>query len=183
MLDDYSEFVLFDPLEYYSREVEPLGEMATVTTDRELSIRIQVNPDRFRMGVPYFKVYNTPAIIPHQTKVARLHFLDTDMEYHQDNFMDWILSGKEIKTIKKVLNKQYKDTLYTIWQMTCYLWNYEYSVFYNDKAIYSEEDYFNGVYDSDPDFYTHPSYVPSAIVIPETWHYNPPKGKNKHKLI
>ena len=69
-----------------------------------------------------------------------------------------------------MLNKKYKDTQYTIWQMTCYQWNFEYASFYNGKDIRNEDEYFNGVYDIDPDFYKHPSYVPSTTVIPETWY-------------
>ena len=176
-----STFYLFDPEEYYSRELEPLGEMATITRDEELSIRIQVNPDRGRIGVPYFKVFNTPMLLRNKTKVARLHFMDSGMEYHQDEFMDWVISNQDIKNIKKVLNKKYKDTQYTIWQMTCYQWNFEYASFYNGKDIRNEDEYFNGVYDADPDFYNHPSYIPSITVIPETWVYNPPKKKNKRK--
>lgn len=170
-----NEYKLFDPEEYNLREVEPLGEMATIgITDNPMPMRVQVNPDRNRTGNPYFKVFNTEGLKSGETKVCRLHFFDSGMEYHQDKYLDWIPSNKDIKNIKKYLNAKHKDfDRYTNWQMTCWLWNYECAF----DGICDREVYFNGEYDN----FTNPSYVPSNTPIPETWEYDPPKGKNKRR--
>ena len=168
-------FSIFDPEEYYSREVEPLGEMATVTTSDKPALRIQINPDRGRKGNPYFKAFNSPNFSK-GTKVARLHFLDSGMEYHQDEFFDWVLTNKEIKQIKELLMEAHHDfPQLTNWQMACWLWNMEYSLI--DPR--NRSDYFSGKFDEQ--FKDHPSYVPSTAEIPETWVYDPPKGKNKRR--
>ena len=171
-----STFYLFDPEEYYSREVEPLGEMATVAdSDRPVGLSIQVNPDPDRIGNPYFKVYNTAVPKIKESRVARLHFLDSGMEYHQDKFMDWIPTKKEIKSIKDLLSQKHLVYNYTNWQVACFLWNQEYHLFMQ-KDI---DDYMNGLLDEKLSI--HPSYVPSTTVMPETWVYNPSKKKNKRK--
>ena len=168
-------FTLFDPDEYYSREVEPLGEMATVTTSDKPALRIQINPDRGRKGNPYFKVFNSPNFSK-GTKVARLHFLDSGMEYHRDEFFDWILTSKEIRQIKELLMKPHsREKGYTNWQMAKWLWNMEYTFMMPDEL----DDYMEGKFDDQ--FKDHPSYVPSTAGIPETWVYDPPKGKNKRR--
>ena len=170
-------FTLFDPDEYYSREVEPLGEMATITTSDKPAMRIQINPERGRKGVPYFKVYNSPSYTK-STKVARLHFLDTGMEYHQDEFADWVPTNKEIKQIRGLLMERHsREKNYTNWQMTCWLWNMEYTFIMPDKI----DEYMEGKFDDA--FKDHPSYVPSTTPIPDTWEYNPPKGKNKRRNL
>ncbi len=171
------EFTLFDPEEYLSRDIEPIGEMATVVTSKKPALRIQVNPDRNRIGNPYFKVYDSSSFTK-GTKVARLHFLDTGMEYHQDEFDDWMLSEKDIKLIKELLNELHpREHDYTNWQMSKWLWNMEYMTSLPYDGI---DDYFDGKFDDE--FKDHPSYVPSNTPIPETWVYNPSKGKNKRKF-
>ena len=171
-----NEFYLFDPEEYYSREVEPLGEMSTVAeTDRPIGLSIQVNPDPDRIGNPYFKVYNARVPKRGNTKIARLHFLDTGIEYHQDKFMDWIPTNKEISLIQNFLKEMHPLYGYTNWQVACFLWNQEYHLFGRNEV----NDYMNGLLDEE--LSNHPSYVPSTTPIPETWIYNPPKKKNKRK--
>lgn len=169
-------FLLFDPEEYYSREVEPLGEMATIGSSEKPALSIQVNPDSGRIGNPYFKAYNAELTRPNETKVCRLHFFDSGMEYHQDKFKDWIPNGKDIKNIKEFLNSTHeREKNYTNWQMCKFLWNMEFK-FFPQRDI---DRYMNG--ELDEQFKYHPSYVPSTAPIPETWEYNPPKGKNKRR--
>ena len=174
-------FTLFDPDEYYSREVEPLGEMADVITLQDPVISIQVNPDNSRKGNPYFKVYNTLNLRPGETKVMRLHFLDSGMEYHQDKYLDWVPTKKDINMIISVLsmvhtiNKGKIKTNHTNWQEACFLWNR----FYGFLNPFDDDDYFDGKFDTQ--YKDHPSYVPSTTPIPDTWEYNPPKGKNKRR--
>ena len=97
------------------------------------------------------------------------------MEYHQDKFDDWIMPRKEIKQIKELLSSKYRDTVNTNWQMACWLWNMEYNYF--ELGPDDMKLYFEGRFDDQ--FKDHPSYVPSTTPIPETWVYDPPKGKNK----
>ena len=162
------------PLPMYSDYY--IGEMATVNIDKNLNIRIQINPDPNRIGNPYFKVYDACSY-QKETKVARLHFLDTGMEYHQDEFADWVPTNKEIKRIKGILLSEHSDDGYTNWQMACWLWNLEYNYFeFGPKDM---KTYFGGKFDTQ--YKDHPSYVPSTTPIPDTWEYNPPKGKNKRR--
>ena len=146
-----------------------IGEMATVVLEPKSNIRIQVNPDRDRMGVPYFKVFNSIKLKKKETKVCRLHFLDSGMEVHDDGYVKWVPNSKEIKQIKSVLDSiSEDDESLTYWQLACWLWNKEYSIF-NNKIAFSKKEYFQGIYDNDPEFYMHPSYVPSTTPIPDTW--------------
>ena len=161
-------------------EWEPLGEMATVAdTDRPIGLSVNVNPDPSRIGNPYFKVYNAKIPKQGESKIARLHFLDDKMEYHQDKYKDWILTNKEISLIKDFLKeKHFTHTRYTNWQVACFLWNQEYH-FISQRDIH---DYMAGLYDDKfVNDKRYPSYVPSTTLIPETWVYELPKGKNKRK--
>jgi hypothetical protein len=173
---EFSETYLIDPEEYYSREVEPLGEMATVGASEKPSLSVQINPDDNRVGNPYFKVYNDELPKKGKTKVCRLHFFDAGMEYHRDKYLDWIPNSKDIKNILRFLMEPHeREKVYTNWQMTKWLWNLEYK-FFTPRDI---DRYMNG--ELDLKFKDHPSYVPSDTTIPETWVYDPPKGKNKRK--
>lgn len=145
-----------------------LGEMATVATSRDPELRIQVNPDPHRKGVPYFKVFNTSKLKAGESKVCRLHFKDSGMEFHNDGYVNWKITNKDIKLIRNFLQKNHKkDSQYNIWQMACYLWNLEYGFFDEDD----QEDYFKGEFDEK--LKDHPSYVPSTQKMPDTWEYNP----------
>ena len=170
-LDDFE----FD-IDYYSRPVEPLGEMATVVTvNKPRPVRVQVNPDSNRKGSPYFKVFPTERF-NNDTRVARLHFLDSGMEYHRDEFKDWKITNKDCDDIISVLKStHYRFSDYTVWQMTCYYWNMEYQFILPDEI----DRYMNGEFDDE--YKSHPSYIPSTTPIPTGWIYDPPKGKNKRK--
>ena len=168
-------YVTEDQVEYYNPEYNVVTEMATVAISEELSLRIEVHPDRNRRGNPYFKVLNTPAYRKGLSKVCRLHFMDSEMEYHTgDGMLDWKINNRDIKNIKDFMrsfNKREKK--YTNWQMACYLWNLEYNFFTDDDP----DKYFSGIWDADNK--DHPSYVPSTQEMSETWIYDPPKSKNK----
>lgn len=166
--------------EYNSREVEPLGEMATIgTTHSPMNLKVQINPDPRRIGNPYFKVFSTELPKEGETKVARLHFFDTGMEYHRDIYLDWVLRKSEIKNIREFLQRpHYLKPEYTNWQMACWLWNMEYGFIFPQFI----DDYMAGLYDDKfVNDRRYPSYVPSTTPIPETWEYDPPKNKNKRK--
>lgn len=159
-------------------------EMATIVNDEREEKSITVNPDTRRVGDPYFKVYNSAKRKPGETAVARCHFKDSGMAFHiGDGYIDWQIDNDDVKKIKKLLNKTannpnpYADdsAKYTIWQITCYKWNEEYF----GGAINSFSKYVKGEYDEE--FKEHPSYVPSTQKIPETWIFDPPKGKGHRK--
>ena len=142
---------------------EYLGEMATIISDRKIGIRIQVNPDPNRKGVPYFKAFNNSKPKERETSVARLHFLDNGIEHHKDGFLDWKITNSDIKLIKSVLESNPKNSDRTVWDVAKWKWNLEYRFFDDDD----EDDYFDGKFDDQ--YKDHPSYVPSTTKIPETW--------------
>lgn len=167
------EFLSLQP-EGYLEAAEYLTEMATVTIDRKHNFRIQVNPDRKRIGVPYFKVFNSSKLKSGETKVARFHFLDNKMEYYKDEYIDWYVRKTDLNKIRNLLMDYHEDfPNYTNWEMACYLWNMEYG--FDIKR----REYFLGKYDKE--YKDNPSYVPSITSIPKTWKYDPPKNKNKRK--
>ena len=153
---------------------EPLVEMATVALSSVDSLKIIVTPDRGRVGSPYLKVFNTVKLKPGESKVARLHFFDNKLEYHKDKYLDWCITDRDVRNIQQFLSKAHEDfSEYTNWQMACYLWNLELDLVFNRK------DYFSGKYEKDN--MSNPSYVPFNTKMPNTWIYDPPKGKNKRK--
>lgn len=146
---------------------EYMSEMATVAripaTNKRSALRIEVNPDRKRKGDPYFKVMDTMGYDKKKSRVCRLHFLDSGMEFHTgDGLLTWDITNRDIKEIIKALKMEHEDfPEYTNWQMACYLWNMEYGFDINRQS------YFNGEYDDK--YKDHPSYVPSTQEIPDTW--------------
>lgn len=163
--EPYDDFMK-RPLDWDEREVEPIGEMATVFISEKPQLRILTNPDPDpdRIGDPYFKVFDTSNLKRSESKVIRLAFLEPKIIYHKDKYKDWNISNKDIKNIKNVLQSQHDDhPEYTIWQMAKWLWNHEYFGIVNTKR----DAYMNG--ELDLEYGDHPSYVPSDTPIPETW--------------
>lgn len=153
-----------------------LGEMSSIGSVEKPSMSVWVNPDPGRIGNPYFKVYDSETPKANKSKVMRLHFFDSGMEYHQDKYLDWVPKNKELKMVKEFLeepNDDFKE--YSNWDICKFMWNVEYHFFPRRMR----DDYFAGKLDGQ--FKDHPSYVPSTTSIPETWEYNPPKGKNKRR--
>lgn len=168
MLDGMDDF-LNQPID------EPFFEMATIATDKNLNIN--VNPESDRLSIEYFKVLNAKSFRS-ATKVARLHFKDSGMEYHRDpsGKQPWALNSKEIKQIVRLLESKHVDyNGYTNWQVACYQWNY------HNGLVKSFKDYFAGDYDEKyknaTDINLQEAYVPSTQEMPKTWKYDPPKGK------
>jgi hypothetical protein len=130
--------------------------------------------DEERPGHPYFKVYNSTNIINFETKVARLHFKDSGMEYHSDKYLDWIITNKDVKLFKEILNDNNKrEPFYTNWQILCYRWNTL------NRIIPEKFKYFNGEYDNKNS--NNHLYVSSIQEIPKTWFYDINKAKGKRK--
>ena len=152
-----------------------IGEMATIFTNPKVGMTIRVNPDPGRIGNPYFKVYNSAKIKRNETSVVRLHFFDSSMEYHKDEYLNWVIFSDDVKRIKEILETE-KDGI-TYWKKTCWKWNLEYNHFM--LADDQENEYYAGLFDDV--FKDHPSYVPSNILIPKTWIYDSSKEKNKRR--
>lgn len=161
----------------YQADDEEFTEMATVGTSEELKLRVQVNPVREKIGNPYLKVFNAMYPKKNETKVARLHFIDSGMEYHSDSFLDWVITNADLKKIVQFFNSSHHDfSEYTNWQVACYLWNFEYGIIPESK-----DDYFAGKYDETN--MNNSSYVRSNQEMPATWEYDPPKNKSKRRKL
>ena len=157
-------------------EYEYFNEMATIARDQDEGILISVNPEREHLTIPYFKVYDSYSVDTAK-RVARLHFKDSGMEYHKDPLgkMQWVINNRDVKNIRKVLQKRSKrDKPYTYWQIACFQWNYE-----NGLIDDNINQYFAGKYDEmfEGDTRLEKAYVPSTQEMPDTWIYDPPKGK------
>ena len=157
---------------------ESFTETATVATSEKLKLRIAVNPNPGRRGVPYFKVYDDPIPKKRESQVARPHFKDEGMEYHNGVYYDWDLKGGGLKDIKQLLQTPHEDfDPLTNWQIACFQWNVEYGFIGLSRENRSK--YFN--HEFDERFKDDPSYVLSTQPIPEKWIYDPPKGKGKKR--
>jgi hypothetical protein len=144
----------------------------SVIKDYRNQIRFDV--DEERPGHPYFKVYNSTTLKKFETKIARLHFKDSSMEYHSDEYLDWIITNKDVKLFKEILNDNNRSEPYcTNWQLLCYRWNTL------NRIIPEKFKYFNGEYDNKNS--NNPLYVSSIQEMPETWYYNINKAKNKRR--
>lgn len=140
-----SEDILDQNVDSMMSEGNYYGEMATIAIGEKLNIN--VNPETERLSIAYFKVLNAESFRK-ATKVARLHFKDSGMEYHKDGSgkQPWILNSQELKRLLKLLKSNHTDNDgYTNWQIACYQWNLE-----------------NGLIKQG---------------MPETWIYDPSKGK------
>lgn len=153
-------------------------------------INISVNEEKKKLGIPYFKVYNHENV-DNATKVARLHFKDSGMEYHKDPLGKevWELDNDEIKKIIELLKMPSGYGWRNNWQMLCYQWNnhnlgWDYSNNYYNLGAQDLKKYFTKKYDR---YYAKDmeafelTYVPSTQEMPDTWIYDPSKAKRLTK--
>ena len=135
---------------------ERLDEMATVARDRNNGILIQVNPDRSRVGMEYFKVYNSYSI-DKATKMARISFRDVKYVYHSATMGkdDWVLSTKEKRMLILLLKEKSKA-------MPQYS-NWEYAIisFNNEKGLDVDETEENVM-----DNLKYPKFLPIDLPMP-----------------
>lgn len=170
--DIQAEDLMNEPIDDY----DYFEEMATIARDRDEGILISVNPERDRLSIPYFKVYDSDSVDTAK-RVVRLHFKDSGMEYHKDPLgkMQWVMNNRDVKNVRKALQKKSKrDKPYTYWQMACFQWNYENGLIDDDI-----DQYFAGICDNKYKYDRRlaMAYVPSTQKMPDTWTYDPLKGK------
>lgn len=152
------------------------SEMASIAYYTGLNIAY--NDETDRLGIAYFKVYDHDKIRSSK-RVARLHFKDSGMEYHNDPLgkQPWILNSKDKKNIINLLKQpnEEHDGL-TNWQILCYRWNRDNKLLPMGTTI---KEYFAGKYDNQhfSDTRLENAYVPSTQKMPDTWIYDPSKGK------
>jgi hypothetical protein len=169
-----------EPIEEYEESSfsvdDYFSEMASIAYYKGLNIAY--NDEADRLGIAYFKVYDHVKIRSAK-RVARLHFKDSGMEYHNDTIgkQPWILNSRDIKDIINLL-KQPNDEHdgLTHWQVLCYRWNRDNKLLPMGATI---NKYFDGEYDNQHfnDTRLENAYVLSTQEMPDTWIYDPPKGK------
>lgn len=109
---------LYEPLE--------LTAMSNVYYSKKDKITIQINPDRNRRGLPYFKVYNHYSYTI-ANKVARISMYSPAYIQHRssDNKQNWHLNAKEKQTLVNCLQLKPMLSSYTIWQKLIIAFNNE----------------------------------------------------------
>lgn len=142
---------------------ELMYEMANVRRDRDNDFMLMaINPDRNRVGEPYFKVYDA-GNWRKATKVARLSFFDPRLIIHTGgNIPPWRrLTNRDIRDIEDFLDSPSRTIPgATTWDELKYRWNVEYGFNIGYPARYFDGDY-DAKYEDDP------SYVPSYLDPPD----------------
>lgn len=127
-------------------------------------------------SLPYFKVYNSIKPVK-GSKVVRLHFKDSECEYHHNVgkmsiYNHWRITSKDSRIIRNILlqnNLKYK--LYSNWNVLCHSWNVINKLIPDDSFI----EYMNSNFDISNG--NKISYVPSYQPIPDNWIYDKKKEK------
>ena len=139
---------------------ENLNEMSTIIMDTHNSMLIQVNPDRGRMGLEYFKVYNSSSE-KSAKKIARIQFRKPEYVLHTMNRgkKNWTLNASEKKTLIEILsrlsNMVGNGRILTNWEKAIVQFNLE-------KGL-SEEETLNNFNDNP----IHPDFLPIDLPMPE----------------
>lgn len=159
------------------RANEAFLEMATIVRNENKGFLISVNPERERLSIPYFKVYDSSSFNTSK-RVIRLHFKDSGMEYHKDSSGKkvWDINDKYIGYIVEILSKQSKrDKKYTYWNVMCFQWNYENALIDDDLDAYMRGEY-DDKYKDIENTRLQKAYVPSDQKMPKEWLYDKSKG-------
>ena len=136
---------------------EYLEEMATVYIDRENNYLYQVNPDRSRKGLEYFKLYDS-VNWPKAKQVARISFREPKYIIHRntDGKENWFLNSKQKKALVKALTmKSIKYQGYNNYQTAIIDFNLE-------KGLEPDKTKENLVNDL-----KYPVYLPIDLPIPD----------------
>lgn len=139
---------------------ENLDEMSTIIMDTQNSMLIQVNPDRGRKGLEYFKVYNASSE-KSAKKIARIQFRKPEYVLHAMNRgkKNWTLNASEKKTLIKILSSNSdmvaNNRIITNWEKSIIQFNLE-------KGLSKEETLKN--FKAKP---IHPDFLPIDLPMPE----------------
>lgn len=129
---------LYEPLE--------LTAMSTVFSDRKAGISIQINADENRVGLPYFKYYNSFQYSK-ATKVARISFKSADYVIHKnaDGKQNWYLNAKEKQQLVLILSSRpaYFSYSYTVWQKLIIQYNAEKFQLMEDDTLNCAKNTYN----------------------------------------
>ena len=129
---------LYEPLE--------LTAMSTVFSDRKAGISIQINADENRVGLPYFKYYNSFQYSK-ATKVARISFKSADYIIHKnaDGKQNWYLNAKEKQQLVLILLSKpaYFSHGYTVWQKLIIQYNAEKFQLMEDDTLNCAKNTYN----------------------------------------
>lgn len=129
---------LYEPLE--------LTAMSTVFSDRKTGISIQINADENRVGLPYFKYYNSFQYSK-ATKVARISFKSADYIIHKnaDGKQNWYLNAKEKQQLVLILSSRpaYFSYSYTVWQKLIIQYNAEKFQLMEDDTLNCAKNTYN----------------------------------------
>lgn len=129
---------LYEPLE--------LTAMSTVFSDRKAGISIQINADENRVGLPYFKYYNSFQYSK-ATKVARISFKSADYVIHKnaDGKQNWYLNAKEKQQLVLILSSKptYFSHGYTVWQKLIIQYNAEKFQLMEDDTLNCAKNTYN----------------------------------------
>lgn len=143
-----------------------------------VKLHISVDQEVHRLSIAYFKVYDHERV-PSSKRVARLHFKDSGMEYHANDPLGkeiWAIPTDAIKNVIAILKSQNMiNREYSNWQVACFEWNHYNGLLPGDVDL---EKFFTGAYDQMHRSSTRANaFVPSTQKMPDTWIYDPPKGK------
>ena len=136
---------------------ERIDEMATVARDKENGILIQVNPDRGRIGMEYFKIYNSYSV-DKADKMTRISFRKAEYISHSATLgkKDWKLSTKEKKALIALLEvKSKSNPQYTNWEYAILSFN-------NEKGLDFDQTEENVI-----DNLKYPQYLPIDLPMPD----------------
>lgn len=149
---------------------EYLDEMAKIKTAgnfrNDFSILLVANPDKNRIGNPYFKVYNN-IDYSKATKVARLSFIRPELitgHSERNGKKEWILKDISITNREEIVrylkSPSGRNPNVSVWTDIRYEWN-------NIKNYVSDiKAYTEGKYDT-PENLNNEDYVPYNLQIPD----------------
>ena len=149
------------------RQLEPVECMATVGDNSRPTFSVSVNPDPKRIGICYFKVFNSLDYTSSEL-LARVNMREPSYVYHTgDGKKAWNLNSKYRRELVRFMRSESDTYNGTNWQATMFLWNRELHLFsgVENKSGHKLFDaYVRGYFDkflSD-----NPSYMPSYAEMP-----------------
>ena len=149
-----------DVFETYLIE-ERLDEMSTIVMDKKNSVLVQVNPDMGRMGLEYFKFFNSFSE-GKATRIARISFRDPRYVIHHNNRGkdNWILNSKEKRMLVALLQQKSdmincEGNVLTNWEKSIVQFNLEKGLPKED----TEENFVNNP--------KYPNYLPIDLPMPD----------------